>query len=153
MPLVLGGGKGWLMDDFQNHLIELGIEAQIVMTGYVSDEELVWLYRNCYANLYPSLFEGFGLPILEGMQFGAPTLTANSTSMPEVAGDAAILLAPDDTEAWAQAMLRLAANREARDQLSASALTQAGRFDWKHSAVSLLELYGEAMAAPKRGMI
>jgi glycosyltransferase involved in cell wall biosynthesis len=153
MPLVLAGGKGWLMDDFQNHLLGLGIEAQIVMTGYVSDEELIWLYRNCYANLYPSLFEGFGLPILEGMQFGAPTLASNSTSMPEVAGDAAILLAPDDTEAWAQAMLRLAANREERDQLSASALTQAGRFDWKRSAVSLLELYAEAMAAPKRGII
>ena len=153
MPLVLAGGNGWLMDDFQSHLSELGIDAQIVMTGYAADEELVWLYRNCYANLYPSLFEGFGLPILEGMQFGAATLTANSTSMPEVAGDAAILLAPDDTEAWAQAMLSLAANREKRDQLSASALTQAGRFDWRHSAASLLELYAEALAAPKRGII
>lgn len=152
MPLVLAGGKGWLMEDFQNHLSELGIDAQIVMTGYVSDDELIWLYRNCYANLYPSLFEGFGLPVLEGMQFGAPTLTSNSTSIPEVAGDAAILLAPEDAESWAQAMLRLAANRLERDQLSSAALQQAGRFDWKRSAAALLQLYEEALASPKRRM-
>lgn len=150
MPLVLAGGKGWLMEDFQKHLSELGIDAQIVMTGYVSDDELIWLYRNCYANLYPSLFEGFGLPVLEGMQFGAPTLTSNSTSIPEVAGDAAILLAPEDVEAWAQAMLRLAVNREERDRLSVAAREQAGRFDWKHSAAALLQLYEEALASPKR---
>lgn len=153
MPMVLAGGKGWLMEDFHKHLSELGIDAQIVMTGYVSDDELIWLYRNCYANLYPSVFEGFGLPVLEGMQFGAPTLTSNSTSIPEVAGDAAILLYPEDVEGWAQAMLRLASNRLERDQLSAAALEQSKRFDWKHSAVALLQLYEEALAFPKRRMV
>jgi glycosyltransferase involved in cell wall biosynthesis len=153
MPLVLAGGKGWLMEDFQKHLNELQIDAQIVMTGYVSDDELTWLYRNCYANLYPSLFEGFGLPVLEGMQFGAPTLTSNSTSIPEVAGDAAILLAPEDVDAWAQAMLGLAANRQERDRLSVAARGQAGRFDWKLSAAALLQLYEEALASPKRRMV
>lgn len=153
MPLVLAGGKGWLMEDFKNHLSELGIETQIVMTGYVSDDELIWLYRNCYANLYPSLFEGFGLPVLEGMQFGAPTLTSNSTSIPEVAGDAAILLDPEDTDGWVQAMLRLAGNRLERDHLSVAALEQANRFDWKHSAAALLQLYEEAMASPKRRLV
>lgn len=153
MPLVLSGGKGWLMEDFQRHLSELEIDAQVVMTGYVSDDELIWLYRNCYANLYPSLFEGFGLPVLEGMQFGAPTLTSSSTSMPEVAGNAAILLAPEDTEGWAQAMKRLAGNRIERDQLSVVALEQAKRFDWKCSAEALLQLYEEALASPKRRMV
>ena len=150
MPLVLAGGKGWLMEDFQKHLSDLGIAAHVVMTGYVSDEELIWLYRNCYANLYPSLFEGFGLPVLEGMQFGAPTLTSNSTSIPEVAGKAAILLAPEDAEGWAQAMLRLAADKAERDRLSSAAREQAGRFVWKVSAAALLQLYDEASAAPKR---
>ena len=150
MPLVLAGGKGWLMEDFQKHLVELGIETHVVMTGYVSDAELIWLYRNCYANLYPSLFEGFGLPVLEGMQFGAPTLASRSTSIPEVAGDAAVLLAPEDTEGWAQAMFCLAVSRTQRDQLRAAAREQAGRFDWKHSAALLLLLYEEALAAPKR---
>jgi glycosyltransferase involved in cell wall biosynthesis len=119
----------------------------------VSDEELVWLYRNCYANLYPSLFEGFGLPVLEGMQFGAPTLASRTTSIPEVAGDAAILLAPEDTEAWAQAMLRLAANSFEKEQLSDAARNQAGRFGWKSSAASLLQLYAEAVTSPKRRML
>ena len=120
------------------------------MTDYVPDEELIWLYRNCFANLYPSLFEGFGLPVLEGMQFGAPTLASRSTSIPEVAGDAAILLAPEDTESWAQAMLRLAANKIERNQLSIASREQAGLFDWKDSAASLLQLYNEAVASPKR---
>lgn len=150
MPLVLAGGKGWLMEDFQKHLSELGIAAQIVMAGYMSDDELIWLYRNCYANLYPSLFEGFGLPVLEGMQFGAPTLASSSTSIPEITGDAAILLAPEDTEGWAQAMLKLARNKSDRDRLSAAALEQAKRFDWKHNAAALLQLYEEALVLPKR---
>jgi glycosyltransferase involved in cell wall biosynthesis len=141
------------MEDFQKHLSDLGIDAQIVMTGYVSDDELIWLYRNCYTNLYPSLFEGFGLPVLEGMQFGAPTLTSKSTSIPEVAGDAAILLDPEDTEGWAQAMLRLSGNRLERNQLSTAALEQAKRFDWKQSAAALLQLYEGALASPKRRMV
>jgi glycosyltransferase involved in cell wall biosynthesis len=152
MPLVLAGGKGWLMDNFQKHLNELGIDARIIMTGYVTDEELIWLYRNCFVNLYPSLFEGFGLPVLEGMQFGAPTLTSNTSSLPEVAGNAAILLDPEDIEGWAQTMLRLTANRLERDQLSAAGLIQAGRFEWKQSAAALLQLYKKALASPKRRM-
>jgi glycosyltransferase involved in cell wall biosynthesis len=102
--------------------------------------------------LYPSLFEGFGLPVLEGMQFGAPTVASSSTSIPEVAGEAAILLDPENTEAWAQTMLRLAATRNERDQLSERARAQASRFDWKSSATALLQLYEDAMAAPKRLM-
>jgi glycosyltransferase involved in cell wall biosynthesis len=150
MPLVLAGGKGWLMEDFQRHLDALGISAHVIMTGYVSDDELIWLYRNCYANVYPSLFEGFGLPVLEGMQFGAPTLTSRTSSIPEVAGDAAILLAPEDVEGWAQAMLRVASNRAKRDHLSSAATAQAKMFDWKSSAAALLHLYEEARVSPKR---
>jgi glycosyltransferase involved in cell wall biosynthesis len=153
MPLVLAGGKGWLMEDFQKHLVELGIETHVVMTGYMSDDELIWLYQNCYANLYPSLFEGFGLPVLEGMQFGAPTLASNATSIPEVAGDAAILLAPEDTEGWAQAILRLAGNRLERDRLRDAAKKQAARFSWEDSANQLLKLYEAAVASPKRSKL
>jgi len=150
MPLVLAGGKGWLMEDFQRHLVDLGLASQILMTGYMSDDELIWLYRNCYANLYPSLFEGFGLPVLEGMQFGAPTLTSNSTSIPEVAGDAAILLAPEDVESWAQEMVLLSSSKVKRDSMRAASLEQADTFEWKSSAASLLQLYEEALDAPKR---
>ena len=150
MPLVLAGGKGWLMDDFKKHVTELGIDAHIIMTGYVTDDELIWLYRNCYANLYPSLFEGFGLPVLEGMQFGAPTITSNSTSIPEVAGDAAILLDPEDVDGLSQAMLRLATNREERGRLSNAGVKQAAKFSWQQSANAMMEIYKEALVTPKR---
>ncbi|CDZ76248.1 D-inositol 3-phosphate glycosyltransferase [Legionella massiliensis] len=150
MPLVFAGGKGWLMDDFQKYIQDLNIQSHVIFTDYISDEELIWLYQNCYANLYPSLFEGFGLPVLEGMQFGAPTITSTSTSLPEVAGDAAILLSPGEDEAWTQAMLQLASNKTQRDELRLKSQKQAQRFDWKQSALALLQLYAEALQSPKR---
>jgi glycosyltransferase involved in cell wall biosynthesis len=150
MPLVLAGGRGWLMDDFATQLSSLGIARQVLLTGYVSDDELAWLYRNCYANLYPSVFEGFGLPVLEGMQFGAPTLVSNTSSLPEVAGDAAIILDPEDVEAWADAMVELAGNRAMRESLVVKSRERAKVFDRRHSATQLLALYEEAVASPKR---
>src|ERR1700684_646849 len=115
--LYLLVANGWLMEDFRYYLSKLGISDHVILTGYVSDNELIWLYRNCYASLYPSVFEGFGLPVLEGMQFGAPTLSSNTTSMPEVAGDAAILLSPHDEQAWTQSMLDLVSDRDKRHRL------------------------------------
>jgi glycosyltransferase involved in cell wall biosynthesis len=150
MPLVLAGGKGWLMEDFERELTDLGVAPHVLMAGYVSDEELAWLYRNCYANLYPSLFEGFGLPVLEGMQLGAPTLASRDNTILEVAGDAAILLPAEDEEAWAMAMLQLAADRVERNRLAAAGRARAGIFSWKNSASALLQLYEEALASPKR---
>lgn len=88
--------------------------------------------------------------MLEGMQFGAAPLASNTSSIPEVAGSAAVLLAPEDTEGWAQTMLRLAATWRERDHLRSASLKQAARFDWKRSAASLLQLYEEALARPKR---
>lgn len=151
MPLVLAGGKGWLMDDFVGQLEALGLRDRIVLTGYVSDEELVWLYRNCYANLYPSLFEGFGLPVLEGMTFGAATMSSNATSLPEVAGDAAVLLPPHDVDAWSDAMCRLDDDPAQQRRLRELAARQAARFSWRDSASQLLQLYEEAVSRPKRG--
>jgi glycosyltransferase involved in cell wall biosynthesis len=150
LPLVLAGGKGWLMEDFQEYLVKLGISDRVILTGYVSDNELIWLYRNCYASLYPSVFEGFGLPVLEGMQFGAPTLSSNATSMPEVAGDAAILLTPHDPQAWTQAMLALASDGDRRHLLGLAASARSRTFDWQRSAAAMLAIYEEATHSPKR---
>ncbi|MDF1758430.1 MAG: glycosyltransferase family 1 protein [Legionellaceae bacterium] len=150
MPLVFAGGNGWLMQDFQNQLRKLGIEDKVILTGYVSDKELIWLYKSCYASLYPSLFEGFGLPVLEGMQFGAATLTSNTSSIPEVAGEAAKLLTPDDTDAWAYEMLSLSKDTAERDRMRMLSIEQAEQFSWVESARELLQLYSEAIATPKR---
>jgi glycosyltransferase involved in cell wall biosynthesis len=150
MPLVLAGGKGWLMEGFADELCRLGVENQVIVTGYVADDELAWLYRNCFASLYPSLFEGFGLPVLEAMQHGAATLASSSSSVPEVAGDAAVLIDPVDVEAWAVAMVRLSADEEERRRLREAGRARAQRFDPAASAAALLSLYEEARATPKR---
>ncbi len=150
MPLVFAGGKGWLMDDFNQQLQNLGIAQSVILTGYVSDSELAWLYKSCFANLYPSLFEGFGLPVLEGMQFGAATITTNSTSIPEVAGKAAKTLPTDDIEAWAQNMLALVNNPKERENLKKESLQQAQTFSWLESAKELTNLYKEVSESPKR---
>ena len=150
MPLVLAGGAGWMMNDFEPHLARLGIASQVIRTGYLEDEEIAWLYENCYANLYPSLFEGFGLPVLEGLQFGAPTIASSASSIPEVAGNAALLIDPEDEAAWAEAMLRLLREPGLRDRLAREALLRATDFDWRASATSLQALYNEAVEQPKR---
>jgi glycosyltransferase involved in cell wall biosynthesis len=139
------------MEDFERRIAELRIADRVLFTGYVDDAELAWLYRHCYANLYPSLFEGFGLPVLEGMQFGAPTISSNASALPEVAGAAARLLPPEDVDAWADALVELASRPEERERLAVAAKAQAARFDPRASARRLLDLYDEALAAPKRG--
>ncbi len=149
LPLVLAGGKGWLMEGFREHLRALDIERHVVMTGYVEDDELAWLYANCRANLYPSRFEGFGLPVLEAMQAGAPSIVSSAASLPEVAGDAALLVAPEDVEGWAQAMLRVTRDAPLRERLESAGLARAGRFRAEDSADALLALYSEAVASPK----
>lgn len=147
LPLVFAGGYGWLMQDFRDELAGLGILSSVVFTGYVPDAELAWLYRHCYGHVYASLFEGFGLPVLEGLSFGAPTITSATTSLPEVAGDAALLVDPLDVEALASAMLGIGKQRE---RLSALARERAARFDGRASVETLAGLYEEAISLPKR---
>ncbi|MFM7274660.1 MAG: glycosyltransferase, partial [Gammaproteobacteria bacterium] len=92
----------------------------------------------------------FGLPVLEAMQFGAPTLCSNLSSLPEVAGDGALLLAPADAPAWARAMLELSRSPSMRDELARRGMLRAAGFSWRESAEALLRLYREAAALPRR---
>lgn len=150
MPLVFAGMNGWLMDDFRAHLKQLQLEHQVILTGYLDDDALIWLYRNCYANLYPSWFEGFGLPVLEGMQLGAATLASHVSSIPEITKDAAILISPHDTQAWAQQMLNLSQKPELRETLREAASKQAMNFHQQQSPTHLPALYQLAHQSPKR---
>ena len=122
----------------------------VILTGYVSDDELIWLYRHCFANLYPSFFEGFGLPILEAMQFGAPTFASKSSSIPEILGNAGPLLSPTDHEGWASAMSSLEQNPERRLEMRALGAERVARFQWEASRDALITLYEEALVTPKR---
>lgn len=144
IPLVLVGRKGWLMQEFERDLAASPWAEDIHLIGYVSDQELIWLYRHCVLNLYPSHYEGFGLPVLEGMGQGAPVLSSNSTSMPEIVADAGILLAPSDKSAWVQAIESLLMQPRKQAVLAAAARQRAAAFSWQESTRQLLGLYEEA---------
>ena len=150
-PLVLAGGRGWLMDDFQKHFDGLTPDVDVIMPGYVSDEELEWLFRNCFGFVYPALCEGFGMPVLEALSLGAPVMCSNTSSLPEAAGDAAIYFDPSDAQSIAKAMSRLASGDADRTALKAAALQQAKRFSWASAAHGLLDLYREVTDMPRFG--
>lgn len=141
LPLVMAGGKGWLEDDLRDYIQELDLQNDVHLTGYVDDPTLQWLYQNCFAFVYPSLFEGFGLPVVEAMSLGAAVITSNSTSLPEVCGDAAVLIDPTDTDALAQAMHHLENDVSLRERLQQKALGQAAKFSWEESAERVLGVY------------
>lgn len=143
-PLVHAGGPGWLMEDFKEHIRKLGLQDDVTLLGYVDDNALQWLYQNCLAFLYPSFFEGFGLPVLEAMSLGAAVITSNTTSLPEVAGDAALLVDPTDEDALAQAMDRLE-DDALRLECGKKALAQAARFSWRKSAAETLQFYNSLL--------
>jgi glycosyltransferase involved in cell wall biosynthesis len=143
LPLVMAGGKGWLEEGLQQYIRELGIQEDVHLTGYIDDEALQWLYQNCFAFVYPSLFEGFGLPVVEAMSLGAAVITSNVTSLPEVCGDAAIMVDPLDSDAMAEAMRQLENDSDRRKELQRKALVQARKFSWEKSAEQVLEIYSE----------
>lgn len=140
-PLVMAGGKGWLMEDIHRAVADLGLVEDIIMPGYLDDAALQWLYQNCYAMVYPSLFEGFGLPVLEAMSLGAPVISSNVTSIPEIAGDAGILVNPEAEEDIFGAMLMLQESNGLRISLIERGREQAKRFTWESAARTILECY------------
>ncbi|MGB9606295.1 MAG: glycosyltransferase family 4 protein, partial [Bryobacteraceae bacterium] len=146
MPLVLAGAKGWLMEEFDRTLDGLRLGDRVILTGYVNEDELRWLYQNCFAFVYPSLFEGFGMPVLEAMSLGAPVICSNAGSLPEVAGDAALCVDPSSPAGFASAMLQLAAGEVSRDKLVALGLHRACTFSWRTSAQRLVEIYDEVVS-------
>jgi glycosyltransferase involved in cell wall biosynthesis len=139
--LVMVGKKGWLYEPFFQHLHELGLEDQVIFPGYVADEELPALYGAAEVFVFPSLFEGFGLPVLEAMACGAPVVCSNATSLPEVAGDAALMVSPQDTAGLATAIQRVLADAELRAKLASLGMAQARRFTWEETARQTLAVY------------
>lgn len=144
-PLVLAGKEGWMTEPIERALAEGGIAQQVRRLGYVPDGDLPVLYRNALAFVFPSLYEGFGLPILEAMACGAPVITSNVSSMPEVAGDATLLVDPHSVNELAAAMRHLAEDVELRRNLSARGREQARLFRWEHTARLTLQVYREMM--------
>jgi glycosyltransferase involved in cell wall biosynthesis len=138
------------MDDFEDTLDELQLRNDVILLGYVDDATLHWLYEHCFAFLYPSLFEGFGLPVLEAMSLGAPVITSSASSIPEIVGPAGLLVNPLEEDDICRAMLSLLHDRTIRDTLKGMARERANAFSWEGAARSVLGIYRELAGVPKR---
>lgn len=135
--LVIAGGKGWLYDEILNAPERLGVKDCVHFPGFVPDEDLAAIYSACAVFVYPSLYEGFGLPVLEALTCGAAVITSNTSSLPEVAGDAAMMVDPRDIDALAAALEQLLGDEELRAELIRRGIEQAKKFSWEKSAHQL----------------
>ncbi len=145
--LVLAGSAGWLSEPIFDLVRNSRFADSIHLTGYVPEENLPPLLAGATFFCYPSLFEGFGLPVLEAQTAGVPVMTTYSSSLPEVAGDAAILVDPTDVDAIAAAMLRLSQDEELRQSLIAAGYQNVKRFSWDKAAHETLAVLEEAAQA------
>jgi len=139
--LVIGGAPGWLYQDIYDTIDELHLGEQVTMTGFVADEDLPALYRGADLFAFPSLYEGFGIPVLEAMACGTPVVTSDTSSLPEVAADAALMVSPFDVEALADALWRVLDDGALRERLVRRGYQRAERFTWEGAAGTLLEAY------------
>lgn len=141
VPLILVGGKGWIYDEIFATIAELGLRDKVRHLRGIFDEQLAHLYHAAGVLVTPSKYEGFGLPALEAMHCGCPVIVSNISSLPEVVGEAGILLPPDDETAWAEVMARVLLDAELREEMVENGRLQAATFTWQKTAEMTLELY------------
>lgn len=137
LQLVICGGRGWMYDEIYQAVERLGLSERVLFTDFVSDDDLPALYALATLFVYPSLYEGFGLPIAEAMACGAPVLSSNASSLPEVAGDAALYFDPYNVDVLAEAMQRALSDESLRADLRARGFAQAKKFSWERAARQL----------------
>lgn len=139
--LIIIGKRGWLYDEIFETVRILNLQNRVVFTNYVSEQDLPLFYNAADALIFTSLHEGFGIPILEAMACGCPVITSNKSSMPEVAGDAAVLVDPIDIDEIADAMMKIVEDEELRKKLVNKGFERAKLFSWENSAKKLLDVY------------
>jgi glycosyltransferase involved in cell wall biosynthesis len=143
--LVIAGGRGWLTEGLDAEITRQGVADRVILPGFVDDADLPALYSAADLFVFPSLYEGFGLPLLEAMACGVPVISSDASSLPEVAATGgeptALLLPPGDEAAWSAAMLRLLTDETARQRLITAGVAQAARFTWQAAARQLAALY------------
>ncbi len=145
--LVIVGRKLWLADEIFAEIRRQRWADDVILTGYVSDADLPKLYRQATAFVYPSLFEGFGLPPVEAMACGTPVVTSNVSSLPEVTGGAALLVDPLDQGSIESALLTITQDQSLRKRLREQGIEQAKKFTWQAAAEKTLQLYQESFEA------
>ena len=141
VKLVLAGKKGWLFEEIFNKVKALGLEEDVIFTDYVEEADKGVIYHLAKLFVFPSLYEGFGIPVLEAMASGIPVMTSNVSSLPEVAGEAALLINPRDMIAMAQGMHQILTDETYRMMMIEKGKIQARKFNWGDSAAKLHELY------------
>ena len=143
--LVFVGGKGWLYDELFEKVKALGLEECVRFAGFAPGEDLPLWYSTATAFIYPSTYEGFGMPPLEAMACGTPAITSNTSSLPEAVGDAALTIGPEDVTGLAQAMRRVWDDEALRGELSRRGIERARHFNWEATARATVESYRQAL--------
>lgn len=141
IQLVLAGKKGWDYEKLFSKVSELGLEQRVIFTGYLSDEDRPVLLRGALALVFPSLYEGFGLPPLEAMAAGTPVIASNSSSIPEVVGEAGLLAHPKDKDKWIKLILELIERPDSGKKLREAGLQRASQFSWRKTAEQTADVY------------
>jgi glycosyltransferase involved in cell wall biosynthesis len=144
--LVIAGGQGWLMDNFVSVIRQKKFEDRICLTGYLQDEELCALYSSCKAFVYPSQYEGFGLPPLEAMACGAPVITSRIPSISETVGTAARLVDPRDADELSKAIAEMLSDEQTRKHYTEAGFEQVKKFTWEQTAIKTLEVYRQVLS-------
>jgi len=141
--LVISGKKGWYYEEIFRTVRELGLEEKVVFTGYIPEEDKPALMNGAEVFVYPSFYEGFGLPPLEAMACGVPVISSNKSSIPEVIGNAGILINPDNVYELSNAIFQVLSNESLKSQLSEKSVIQAKKFSWEITARKTLEIYNK----------
>jgi glycosyltransferase involved in cell wall biosynthesis len=144
--LAIAGEKGWLYNKIFEEIKSSGMEQSICLLGVVRDEDLPLLYNCADLFVYPSLYEGFGLPPLEAMACGVPIITSNTSSLPEVVGNAGIMVDPNDIESLSDEMYRVLKDKELNRQMRRDGLKRSNMFTWEKMVNEVLEVYNEAFS-------
>ena len=139
--LVIVGNRGWLADEVDRTIAELNLGDAVRFLGGIPNDELVYLYNAATAFVFPSFYEGFGLPPLEAMACGTPVITSNVSSLPEVVGDAAMLITPEDVDALTVAMARVLSDEKIQREMRDKGLKRAQAFSWERAASETLAVY------------
>ncbi|MBI5650969.1 MAG: glycosyltransferase family 4 protein [Chloroflexi bacterium] len=137
LQLIISGARGWMFDDVFQTVERLNLRERVIFPDFVADDDLPALYVDATLFVYPSLYEGFGLPVAEALACGAPVVCSNASSLPEVAGDAALYFDPRDVDALVDAMQRALADEVLRSDLRARGFAQAQKFSWDNAAREL----------------
>lgn len=144
--LIIGGGKGWLFDEIFARVQALELTDDVLFPGYIADADLPALYTAAEVFAFPSLYEGFGLPVIEALACGTPVLTADNSCLPEAAGPGALYVKAEQVESIAEGLVTLAENASLRQQLRTLGLAHAAQFTWQRSAAQLLAAYQKVLS-------